>query len=98
MTGYASRATGSFLDGVALLRLNAVGEPKLTFPTQSYEVPPNEMVVDTDDYVDEIDSPERDSVAIINPDNLDEAEQTPDKPLATDCESKHVDNASPART
>lgn len=82
---------------MALLRFNTVDEPELTFPTQSYEVPPNEMVVDTDDYVDEIDSPERDSVAIINPDNLDEAEQTPDKPLATDCESIHVDT-SPSQT
>lgn len=44
------------------------------------------MVVDTDEYVGGPDS-EKEPIAIINPDNLDnEVEQLQDLPLATDCE------------
>jgi ubiquitin carboxyl-terminal hydrolase 7 len=46
---------------------------------------PNEMVMDTGDYVGVGNDPEKDPVAIINPDNLDqEADQLQDLPLATD--------------
>jgi hypothetical protein len=53
---------------------------------QAYNVPsPNEMVVDTGDYVSVEHDPEKDQVAIINPDNLEqEAEQLQDLPLAND--------------
>ncbi|KAI8304182.1 ubiquitin carboxyl-terminal hydrolase [Colletotrichum asianum] len=48
---------------------------------------PNEMVVDTDEYVGGPDS-EKEPIAIINPDNLDnEVEQLQDLPLATDYEA-----------
>ena len=42
-------------------------------PSQSYNdmQSPNEMVVDTDDYVGNADAPEQDPVAIINPDQLE---------------------------
>lgn len=55
-------------------------------PRQSYNVPsPNEMVVDTDDYVGVANDPEKDPVAIINPDQLEQdADQLQDLPLATD--------------
>ena len=57
---------------------------------QSYNAPsPNEMVVDTDDYVDDTTMQEKDEVAIINPDTLDaEADQLQDLPLANDCTSE----------
>lgn len=46
---------------------------------------PNEMVVDTDEYVGGTDS-EKEPIAIIDPDNLDNgAEQLQDLPLANDC-------------
>lgn len=46
---------------------------------------PNEMVMDTGDYVGVDNDPEKDPVAIINPDNLEqEAEQLQDLPLAND--------------
>lgn len=46
---------------------------------------PNEMVVDTDEYLDDVDGPDAEPVAIINPDNLEaESEPASDKPLATD--------------
>ncbi|KAK5993223.1 Deubiquitinating enzyme 15 [Cladobotryum mycophilum] len=56
---------------------------------QSYNIPsPNEMVVDTDDYVGVANAPEKDSVAIINPDNLDhDVDQLQDLPLANDFEA-----------
>jgi ubiquitin carboxyl-terminal hydrolase 7 len=55
----------------------------------NYNAPsPNEMAVDTGDYVGVESSPEKDSVAIINPDNLEqEADQLQDLPLATDHEA-----------
>lgn len=47
---------------------------------------PNEMVVDTGDYLDVDNDPERDPVAIISPENLDqEADQLQDLPVADDC-------------
>lgn len=56
---------------------------------QSYNVDsPNEMVVDTDDYVGVANAPEKDSVAIINPDGLEQGDsdqQLQDLPLASDC-------------
>lgn len=56
---------------------------------QSYNVDsPNEMVVDTDDYVGVANAPEKDSVAIINPDGLEQGDsdaQLQDLPLANDC-------------
>ena len=56
--------------------------------TQAFNSPsPNEMVMDTGDYVGVGNDPEKDPVAIINPDNLDqEADQLQDLPLATDRE------------
>ncbi|KAH6696852.1 ubiquitin carboxyl-terminal hydrolase [Plectosphaerella plurivora] len=48
---------------------------------------PNEMVVDTDDYVGAPELTEKEPVAIINPDNLDnDVDQLQDLPLATDYE------------
>lgn len=56
---------------------------------QSYNVDsPNEMVVDTDDYVGVANAPEKDSVAIIKPDGLEQGDsdqQLQDLPLANDC-------------
>lgn len=53
---------------------------------QSYNVPsPNEMVVDSDDYVGVPNAPEKESVAIINPEGEHEADQLQDLPLANDC-------------
>jgi ubiquitin carboxyl-terminal hydrolase 7 len=44
------------------------------------------MVVDTDDYVGAPELTEKEPVAIINPDNLDnDVDQLQDLPLATDC-------------
>ncbi|KID87115.1 Peptidase C19, ubiquitin carboxyl-terminal hydrolase 2 [Metarhizium guizhouense ARSEF 977] len=58
---------------------------------QSYNVDsPNEMVVDTDDYVGVANAPEKDSVAIINPDGLEQGDsdqQLQDLPLANDYEA-----------
>lgn len=58
---------------------------------QSYNVDsPNEMVVDTDDYVGITNASEKDSVAIINPDGLEQGDsdqQLQDLPLANDCMS-----------
>ncbi|VUC34971.1 unnamed protein product [Clonostachys rosea] len=49
---------------------------------------PNEMVVDTGDYLDVDNDPEKDPVAIISPENLDqEADQLQDLPLANDYEA-----------
>jgi ubiquitin carboxyl-terminal hydrolase 7 len=46
---------------------------------------PNEMVVDSEDYVGGQNPPEQESVAIINPENLEnDAEQLQDLPKATD--------------
>lgn len=43
------------------------------------------MVVDTDEYVSVTNESEKESIAIINPDNLDsESDQLQDLPLATD--------------
>ena len=55
---------------------------------QSYNLPsPNEMVVDTGDYIGVGSDPEKEPVAIINPDNLEnEVEQLQDLPLANDRE------------
>lgn len=55
---------------------------------QSYNIPsPNDMVVDTDDYVGAPNAPEKESVAIISPDGglEHEADQLQDLPLANDC-------------
>jgi ubiquitin carboxyl-terminal hydrolase 7 len=55
---------------------------------QSYNIPsPNDMVVDTDDYVGAPNAPEKEHVAIINPDGgvEHEADQLQDLPLANDC-------------
>lgn len=55
---------------------------------QSYNVPsPNDMVVDTDDYVGVPNAPEKESVAIISPEGAveHEADQLQDLPLANDC-------------
>ncbi|KAK2601922.1 ubiquitin-specific protease ubp15 [Conoideocrella luteorostrata] len=58
---------------------------------QSYNVDsPNEMVVDTDDYVGVANAPEKDHVAIINPDSLEQGDsdqQLQDLPLANDYEA-----------
>ncbi|KAF4120217.1 ubiquitin carboxyl-terminal hydrolase 7 [Geosmithia morbida] len=53
---------------------------------QAYDIPsPNEMLMDTGDYVGVDNDPEKDPVAIINPDNLEqEGDQLQDIPLATD--------------
>lgn len=56
--------------------------------TQSYNVPsPNEMVVDTDDYVGVPNAPEKESVTMISPESgpEHEADQLQDLPLANDC-------------
>lgn len=56
---------------------------------QSYNVDsPGDMVVDTDDYVGVANAPEKDSVAIINPDGPEQGDsdqQLQDLPLANDC-------------
>lgn len=55
---------------------------------KAYNSPsPNEMVVDTSDYVDVDTENEKEPVAIINPDNLgqDELQIEDEKPLANDC-------------
>ncbi|TFB05011.1 Ubiquitin carboxyl-terminal hydrolase 21 [Trichoderma ghanense] len=55
--------------------------------TQSYNVPsPNEMVVDTDDYVGVPNAPEKESVTMISPESgpEHEADQLQDLPLAND--------------
>ncbi len=59
----------------------------VSFPLQSYNVPsPNEMEVDTTEYVGDPNIMEKEPVAIINPDNLDqETDQLQDLPLANDC-------------
>jgi ubiquitin carboxyl-terminal hydrolase 7 len=56
---------------------------------QTYNVPsPNEMVIDTGDYVDVDSGLEKDPVTIINPDNLEqEGDQLQDLPLADNYES-----------
>jgi hypothetical protein len=53
---------------------------------QAYNVPsPNEMVVDTGDYVGVDHDPEKEPVAIISPDSLEQqADQLQDLPLAND--------------
>lgn len=55
---------------------------------------PNEMVVDTqDDYVVQSAENEKDQLAIINPDNLEnDAEQVENVPLATDCTCRGRNN------
>lgn len=62
------------------------GKANIPIHRQTYNVPsPNEMVVDTGDYVGVDSGLEKDPVAIINPDNLDhEGDQLQDLPLATD--------------
>lgn len=67
---------------VPLLRVT-----NITISTQSYNIPsPNEMEVDAPEYVDVSSIADRDSVAIINPDNADQdADALQDLPLATDC-------------
>ncbi|KAJ6785782.1 hypothetical protein PWT90_03040 [Aphanocladium album] len=61
----------------------------ITISTQSYNIPsPNEMEVDAPEYVDVSSLADRDSVAIINPDNADQdAEPVQDLPLANDYEA-----------
>lgn len=61
-----------------------------SYDTQAYNVPsPNEMVVDTGDYVSH--DPEKEPVAIISPDNLEpEADQLQDLPLANDRTLSHA--------
>ena len=56
---------------------------------QAYNVPsPNEVVMDTGDYVGVDNDPEKDPIAIINPDNSEqESDQLQDLPLANDCAS-----------
>jgi ubiquitin carboxyl-terminal hydrolase 7 len=73
---------GAILDAPSLRNRKANKERR----KQAYNVPsPNEMVVDTGDYVSVEHDPEKDQVAIINPDNLEqEAEQLQDLPLAND--------------
>lgn len=63
------------------------GRANSTIRKQSYNVPsPNEMVVDTDDYVGSANAPEKEPVAIINADQLEqETDQLQDLPLANDC-------------
>lgn len=53
---------------------------------QAYNAPsPNEMVVDAGDYIDVDNDSEKDPVAIISPDHLEqEADQLQDLPLAND--------------
>lgn len=52
------------------------------------------MVVETDEYVGGPDA-EKEPVAIINPDNLDnEAEQLQDLPLASDCKNTKTSPAT----
>ncbi|KAK7398289.1 ubiquitin-specific protease ubp15 [Neonectria punicea] len=55
-------------------------------PRQSHDVnSPTDMVMDTDDYVNVANEPDKDPVAIINPDNLEpEADQLQDLPMAND--------------
>lgn len=73
---------------MARLRLAQFASANHAFRKQSYGVDsPNEMVVDADDYVGVADAPERDPVAIISPDHLDQADtghQLQDLPLAND--------------
>lgn len=67
------------------IRQLAIVSANRTLRRQNHNVPSPEMVVDTDDYVGVANEPEKEPVAIINPDNLDqEAEQLQDLPLATD--------------
>ncbi|KAM3543524.1 hypothetical protein ARSEF1564_003576 [Beauveria bassiana] len=60
-----------------------------TISTQSYNIPsPSEMDVDAAEYVDVSSIADRDSFAIINPDNVDqESEPLQDLPLANDYEA-----------
>lgn len=46
---------------------------------------PNDMMVDPADYVDPEELDEKDDVAIINPDQLGENGDLPEKPRADDC-------------
>ncbi|RDA85100.1 hypothetical protein CP532_3121 [Ophiocordyceps camponoti-leonardi (nom. inval.)] len=58
----------------------------MSYPIDS----PNEMIMDADDYVGAIDASDKDPVAIISPDNLDQVEaghQLQDLPLADDHEA-----------
>lgn len=65
---------------------------------QSYNVDsPNEMVMDTDDYVGVANISEKESVAIINPDGIEQGDsdqQLQDLPLANDCMSCPIGRAS----
>lgn len=73
------------ITGRLSVRRRADQEPR----KQAYNAPsPNEMVMDTGDYVGVNNDPEKDPVAIINPDNLEqEGDQLQDLPLANDCAS-----------
>lgn len=58
----------------------------MSYPVDS----PNEMIMDADDYVGVLDAPDKEPVAIISPDNLDQVEtsqQLQDLPLADDHEA-----------
>ncbi|KAM3559956.1 hypothetical protein ARSEF4850_003889 [Beauveria asiatica] len=61
----------------------------ITISTQSYNIPsPSEMDVDAAEYVDVSSIADRDSFAIINPDNVDQdSEPLQDLPLANDYEA-----------
>lgn len=63
-------------------RRHADGSPR----KQSYNVhSPNDMVVDSGDYVGVANEPDKEPVAIINPDSTDgEADQLQDLPMADD--------------
>lgn len=57
-------------------------------PAQGHDVnSPNDMIMDTDDYVGVANEPDKSPVAIINPDNTEQAEadQLQDGPRADDC-------------
>jgi hypothetical protein len=53
---------------------------------------PNDMLVDPDEYVIGPPESEKDDLAVINPDELnnDEADQIPGLPLANDCQSLKI--------
>ena len=85
----------SILRSMAHLVKHRINLPRRTGPLandefvkKAYNSPsPNEMVVDTSDYVDVDTENEKEPVAIINPDNLgqDELQIDDEKPLANDC-------------
>ena len=68
------------------LRSQTRRKANLTAFQQSYDAPsPNEMVVDSSEYVGPDDLSEKEQIAIIEPDPDHEAEPAPDAPRADDC-------------